>query len=622
MTRSPFLFATLLASLVLPACDGEETASTTGTTTTTSTGGAGGTGGGGPCDPPGAGDPVPDPAPHTPRWAFEPWISKDISDGPDTYAFVQGFEDRDIPVGAVVLDSPWETNYNTFTPNPTRYPEFPKLVSDMHDRGVRVVLWITQFVNSTSYDLEEGGDSYTNPSPRFDEGYECGFYVNDGDEYNWWKGKGASLDFLNPKAAAWWHAQQDQVLDAGIDGWKLDFGDSYVKSDTVKTAQGEIPHQEYAESYYRDFLAYGSLKRGKDFTTMVRAWDSSYGFVGRFHARPEHAPVCWMGDNRRDWVGIADVLDSMFRSAKGGYVVLGSDIGGYLDHDDLDLLGPEIPLDATNFMKWTALGGLSPFMQLHGRANVTPWTFPEKPDEVVAVYRYWSKLHSELVPFFFSLSEEAYAGAPVIVRPVGEEKDWPGDYRFALGDAFLVAPLLDGTGVRDVPLPTGTKYYDWWSPDTDPLDGGQTLTAYDATASERIPLFVRQGAIIPLEVSDEVTGLGTAASKGALTVLVYPDSQSTTFPLHDTDGQLTSIEAAAGAGGFTVKLSRGPRDTLVRVRVESAPASITVDGAAATKHPDRATFDAQKNGWFHEPATRSVWVRVPTGAGAHTVTAQ
>ena len=33
----------------------------------------------------------PEPALHTPRWAFEPWISKDISTRDDTYAFVDGF---------------------------------------------------------------------------------------------------------------------------------------------------------------------------------------------------------------------------------------------------------------------------------------------------------------------------------------------------------------------------------------------------------------------------------------------------------------------------------------------------------------------------------------------------
>lgn len=42
----------------------------------------------------------------TPLWAFEPWISKDISTADDTRAFVKGFKDRGIPVGVVVLDSP------------------------------------------------------------------------------------------------------------------------------------------------------------------------------------------------------------------------------------------------------------------------------------------------------------------------------------------------------------------------------------------------------------------------------------------------------------------------------------------------------------------------------------
>jgi hypothetical protein len=59
-------------------------------------------------------------ADDTPRWAFEPWISKDISTGATTRArSSRASSERDIPVGVVVLDSPWETNYNTFVPNPS-----------------------------------------------------------------------------------------------------------------------------------------------------------------------------------------------------------------------------------------------------------------------------------------------------------------------------------------------------------------------------------------------------------------------------------------------------------------------------------------------------------------------
>ena len=170
-------------------------------------------------------DAVTDPASATPRWAFEPWISKDISDAEDTRAFLAGFRERDIPVGAVVIDSPWETQYNDFEPNPERYPGFAALVDELHAQDVRIVMWATQMVNRTSFDLETGGDTYVGPSPNFDEGLRCGFFVNDGDTYLWWKGSGAGVDFFDPEAVAWWRRQQDALLALGIDGYKLDFGD-------------------------------------------------------------------------------------------------------------------------------------------------------------------------------------------------------------------------------------------------------------------------------------------------------------------------------------------------------------------------------------------------------------
>ncbi len=559
-----------------------------------------------------------DPAPvvpkiHTPRWAFAPWISKDISDRADTYAFTKGFADRDIPVGVVVIDSPWETNYNTFVPHPKRYPDFPGMVKDLRAKNIRVVVWITQMVNQLSFDLEQGGgDTYDGESPNWEEGQACKFFVNDGDKYGWWKGNGAGVDFFNERARTWWHRQQKPLLDMGVAGFKLDFGESYIDTKTIKTAKGEIPHQEYSEKYYEDFYAYGTEVRGaEEFTTMVRPYDGSYGFAPRFFAKKEHAPVAWVGDNRRDWVGLVDALDHMFHSAAAGYVVIGSDIGGYLDRDDKTFA--PVPADTLTFARWTAVGALTPFMELHGRANLSPWTVPDHVDETVKLYRWWSKLHEALVPFFYSLAEESYAKGGTILRPIGGAASWASDYRYQLGDAFLVAPLLDGTSQRDVVLPAGARWHDFFS--TASFDGGATVPKVEYPR-DRIPLFLREGAIVPLDVIDDANGLGSAKSKGARTLLVVPSAAGSVFPIHEEDGKKTEVSQK----DRSLTLSRAPAPIIALVRLAAAPTTVMDGAVAVPKAADRAAFEAATSGWLHDATQNLLWIKLPSGATSRTLT--
>jgi alpha-glucosidase (family GH31 glycosyl hydrolase) len=586
-----------------------------GTTSTTSGGGAGGAGGGPDCavTRTEADDAAPPPI-HTPRWAFHPWISKDISTADDSRAFVQGFRDRDIPVGVLVIDSPWETYYNTFTPNPSRYPEFATMVSDFRAQGVRTVLWTTQMVNTGNYDLEPTGDVYDGPSPDWDPMQACDWFVSDNHVYGWWKGQGSAIDFFDQDARVAWHRIQDRALDLGISGFKLDFGENYIDEIPIRTDDGDKTRQEYSEAYYRDFYAYGSAKLGPDeFVTMVRPYDKSYQFEGRFFARPEHAPVTWVGDNRRDYVGMQDALDHIMRSANAGYVVVGSDIGGYLDRDDQDLT-VMIPFDSGVFQRWTALGAMMPFMQLHGRANLTPWATPTDPEQSEATYKFWATLHEQLVPFFDSVATQQYAGSAVkMIDPVPDEADWPDDYRYLLGGAFLVVPVVDGSGARDVLIPDDASYFDLFDPAGAEIPASTLLASVDVSDPSRIPVYVRDGAIVPMEVTNDTTPFGNAASAGARTLLVFPATTPSSFEVvgEDHATELT-VDAVRTAGTTTIGLGARDRTVILRVRVPMSPTAVTFAGAALAAAPDRTTFDASASGYFVDGGF--VWIRVPSGA--------
>lgn len=572
-----------------------------------------------------AADPVlanpPQPPLHTPRWAFEPWISKDISTGDDTRAFVSGFRDRDIPVGVVVLDSPWETNYNTFVANPNRYADFPKLVSELHAKNVRVVVWLTAMVNDASIDLEPGGDSYDGPAANFAEGKACGHFVNDAATYSWWKGTGAAVDFFSPAARTWWNRQQIELL-KHVDGYKLDFGEMYIGAVPMQTAAGAQTLDAYSQAYYREMLAFGVAQKGPgNFVTMVRPWDESYGFPGRFFAKKEHAPVAWVGDNRRDWVGLVDALDEMFISAAAGYTVVGSDVGGYLDRDDVDLL-KQIPFDPINFARWVAIGALGPFMELHGRGNFTPWTVPAETAAITAAYKYWASWHHQFAPMLYEEVRLSQLGqGPLVMQPIGTAATWPGDWRYLLGRRWLVAPLTDATGKRAVALPAGKSWLDWWHLEVAPLPGGSTVTVDLAGDLLRLPLFLDACSVQPFVDGTQLTGLApgsVGAHEGWLITAAMTGCKPHQATGTATDGAPLLAQVTPTGGSLQLTVSRSTLPTILVVRPAQKPTKIKVDGVDIG--PASSNLGAGL-GWQSDASGAIAYIRLPTAAMAAGKTA-
>ena len=122
--------------------------------------------------------------------------------------------------------------------------------------------------------------------------------------------------------------------------------------------------------------------------------------------------------------------------------------------------------------------------------------------------------------------------------------DFPNDDKAAnltdeymFGPALLVAPVVvQGATTRDVYLPTGTDWYNYWT--NEKLHGGQTITV--KAPIDTIPLFVKAGSILPLGAPVESTHEKQAIVK----VKVYPGADGQ-FKLYSDDGTTYAYEQGA-----------------------------------------------------------------------------
>ena len=142
----------------------------------------------------------------------------------------------------------------------------------------------------------------------------------------------------------------------------------------------------------------------------------------------------------------------------------------------------------------------------------------------------------------------------------------------------------------------------------------------------REPIFIRRGAIIPMDVRRDYTGHGTRASEGSLTVLVFPAKESA-FRYFD-DGPSRWVTLRAALDGDRLTLSRSRRLSQPQIyRIEgwrNPPRSISACGYAIVVNGgvdqglSPVTSESTANGatessWFYDPLASRLIVKVVEG---------
>ena len=531
----------------------------------------------------------------TPPWAFQLWMWEDDVNTPEAvWDIVNGCEKHDLPLGAVLLDSPWATAYNNFIFDERRYPNSQKMIDDLHARGLKVILWMTCMVNTREGKADAPGE----PSEDlYAIAKEKGYLCNDGKPVKWWKGVGGFVDYTNPGAVEWWHGLMDRALKMGVDGWKVDGAAELFPLSGGFGKRGPISLLEYMDLYYRDTY-FHLISRNPEGVTMVRSVDpEDVGYTGR-HAPRDAAPITWVGDQKHDWTdqGLLEALSSCFYAMDHGYASIGSDSAGYSSTGQ----GPLLP--RTLFLRWVQWNAFMPFLINGGHEDHRPWSYDE---DFLRIFRKFAWMHNELVPFFYSYVRRAHETGEVFLRPM------PGTWQYALGNEMLAAPIYEDSNVREVRIPEG-RWLDYWEPAI-AYDGPVTIQV--RVPEDRFPVYVRSGSIVPLDVRNEYGGHGSRASAGALTLDIYPDPQRTAaFNLWQHGGGLTEITCAAEDGSTVVTIiGQDERGYILRVHAPAAPSAVDVLGAesgAALPELSEEQWESGAAGWRYDAAGMVTCIRL------------
>lgn len=519
--------------------------------------------------------------PVSPAWVFSHWVWEDDDNNEKAvWDMINGYEKHGIPVGAIIIDSPWATEYNNYIFNKKQYPDPAAMIKKLHAKGIRVILWTSSVHNLVTTDT---GPYEPTTHSVYDEGLAKGYYCANGKPIKWWKGNGAFIDFTNPDAVEWWHGLMDRALDLGVDGWKCDGTDPMFPAGEMCKG-GPMTSTKYKDLYYSDMYEH-TLAKNPQGVAFSRSVDMLIANPKGF-APISHSAVNWVGDQRHNWgnEGFLEALQDIFDSAKLGYTVVGSDTAGYNGDEKIS---------KQLLLRWSQFSTFCPLFENGGHGAHEPWLID---DETVRIYRQFVKIHYELLPYLYSMMMKGHLEKGPIMHVM------PGKWQYRLGDHIFVSVMYTPDNNREVTFPKG-RWRDLWNPDKSYAE--KETVDYKCPIS-RYPVFLREGSIVPLIVADSETGHGDASFKDKVTLEVTPGGDST-FDLYEESRPKVELALKMNGNNFTVTASDGTRPFIIRAFSATAPKSVSANGKQLKKAKQLKDLGKQSGFWFFDAKAKHIY---------------
>jgi alpha-D-xyloside xylohydrolase len=428
---------------------------------------------------------------------------------------VASFEDHDFPLDFIGLEPGWHSmSYPcTFEWDSTRYPNPKLLLDQLAAKGVSTNLWLNPYVSpkSSLYPLVK----------------------NLTGSHTVWNGLVPDFTLAKTRQLYKNHFKKN-LIDIGVGGYKIDEVDGY--DNWVWPDVATFPSGTSAEEMRQ---IYGSLVQKMTADWYQEINKRTYGLVRASNAGASHLPYVIYNDyyNHKDF--ITALVNSSFIGV---------------------LWTPEVRASKTaeEWIRRMQSACFSPMAMINAWADGTkPWTFPEVADAVKEV----ANLRMQLLPYLYTTFAaykregkppframqlvEGFVDQSILERGQFDATNNPYQMairkdikdQYMVGDHILVAPMFAGEKTRQVILPKG-KWFDFY---TGAFVGENQLIQI-APELEKIPLFVRDGGIIPMvPIHRQAPKPG---QKWPLELRHYGDKTGE-FTLYDDDGRTFDFEKGA-----------------------------------------------------------------------------
>ena len=476
-----------------------------------------------------------------PDWAFGLWQSKNkYNTQAELLATLAEFRRRRIPLDNIVQD--WQywppDRWGDHEFEPSRYPDPDGMIRAIHESHARFMIsvWGKFYPVTENFKALNGiGGLYRTT-------------IADGTR-DWLQHEYAFYDvFSAPARRMFWDQMNRALFRRSVDAWWMDATEPDVvqpspatlealRRDIGRTAMGTASRVMNAYPLLNSEAVYDGQRSVAPDQRVFILTRSGFAGIQRY------GTVTWSGDITSTFATLRKQIAAGLGFSISGTPYWTTDTGGYtMEARFANARGGE-ELDEWRELnaRWFQYSTFCPILRVHGADR--PREMWNIGDEATPVYRAelkFDELRYALLPYIYAVAgavtQDGYTMMRPLVMDFGDDpkaRDLTDEYMF--GPAFLVSPVTEYKArSRSVYLPAGTVWYDFWTGKR--MAGGQTITA-DAPF-DRLPLFMRAGAIVPAGPDQQYVGEKRAES---LTLYVYAGANGR-FSLYEDDGRSYGYE--------------------------------------------------------------------------------